>query len=81
MIARDEVEIAAARAYGYIRRTSVMRLEAGVAVWYQGDHRVVIVDPESRASWAPARAACSAAEADVGGIATDSHGASVRFEQ
>ena len=81
MIARDEVEIAAARAYGYIRRTTVMRLVAGVAIRHQGDHRVVAVDPESRALWAPARAARTAAEADVGGIATDSHGASVRFEQ
>jgi hypothetical protein len=29
MIARDEVQVAAARIEGYIRRTPVMRLEAG----------------------------------------------------
>jgi hypothetical protein len=32
-------------------------LAAGVAVWYQGDRRVVIVEPERCASWASARMA------------------------
>ena len=50
-------------------------LAAGVAVWYQGDRRVVIVEPESCASWASARAAGTPVEVEVGGIAADSLGA------
>jgi threonine dehydratase len=50
-------------------------LAAGVAVWYQGDNRVVIVEPESCASWASARAAGTPVEVEVGGIAADSLGA------
>jgi threonine dehydratase len=50
-------------------------LAAGVAVWYQGDNRVIIVEPESCASWASARAAGTPVEVEVGGIAADSLGA------
>ena len=50
-------------------------LAAGVAVWYQGDRRVVIVEPESCASWASARTAGTPVEVAVGGIAADSLGA------
>jgi threonine dehydratase len=50
-------------------------LAAGVAVWYQGDHRVVVVEPESCPSWASARAAGTPVEVAVGGIAADSLGA------
>jgi threonine dehydratase len=50
-------------------------LAAGVAVWYQGDRRVVVVEPESCASWASARAAGAPVEVEVGGIAADSLGA------
>lgn len=81
MIARDEVEVTAARVERRKRRTTVMRLVAGLAIRHQGGRRVVIVEPESCAPWAPARAAGTPTEVDVGGIAADSHGASVRFEQ
>jgi threonine dehydratase len=50
-------------------------LSAGVAVWYQGDRRVVVVEPERCASWASARAAGAPVEVAVGGIAADSLGA------
>jgi threonine dehydratase len=50
-------------------------LAGGVAVWYQGDRRVVIVEPESCPSWASARAAGIPVEVEVGGIAADSLGA------
>jgi len=50
-------------------------LAAGVAVWYQGDIRVITVEPESCASWASARAAGTPVEVEVGGIAADSLGA------
>jgi threonine dehydratase len=50
-------------------------LAAGVAVWYQGDRRVIVVEPESCASWASARAAGTPVEVTVGGIAADSLGA------
>jgi threonine dehydratase len=50
-------------------------LAAGVAVWYQGTRRVVIVEPESCPSWASARAAGKPVEVAVGGIAADSLGA------
>jgi threonine dehydratase len=50
-------------------------LAGGVAVWYQGDRRVVIVEPESCPSWASARAAGTPVEVEVGGIAADSLGA------
>jgi threonine dehydratase len=50
-------------------------LSAGVAVWYQGERRVVIVEPENCPSWASARAAGSPVHVEVGGIAADSLGA------
>jgi threonine dehydratase len=50
-------------------------LASGVAVWYQGDLRVVIVEPESCPSWASARKAGAPVEVAVGGIAADSLGA------
>ena len=50
-------------------------LAAGVAVWYRGDHRVVVVEPERCPSWASARAAGTPVEVAVGGIAADSLGA------
>lgn len=50
-------------------------LSAGVAVWYRGGRRVVIVEPENCASWASARAAGAPVEVEVGGIAADSLGA------
>jgi threonine dehydratase len=50
-------------------------LAAGIAAWYRGEIRVIVVEPERCPSWASARAAGTPVEVTVGGIAADSLGA------